>query len=28
LNLGCYVDADFSGLWNAELLNDPTCVKS
>jgi len=28
LNLDCYADADFAGLWNAELLNDPTCVKS
>jgi len=28
LNLDCYADADFAGLWNAELPNDPTCVKS
>ena len=28
LNLDCYADADFAGLWSAELPNDPTCVKS
>jgi len=27
-NLDCYADADFAGLWSAELPNDPTCVKS
>lgn len=28
LNMDCYVDADFAGLWNAEDPNDPNCVKS
>ena len=28
LNLDCYADADFAGLWRAELPKDPTCVKS
>ena len=28
MNLDCYTDADFARLWNAELPNDPTCVKS
>ena len=28
LNLECYVDADFAGLYNRESPDDPTCVKS
>jgi hypothetical protein len=28
LQLDCYVDADFSGLWNYESDQDPVCVKS
>jgi hypothetical protein len=28
LNLECYVDADFAGLWNHEDDQDPVCVKS
>ncbi|KAG7362125.1 hypothetical protein IV203_025791 [Nitzschia inconspicua] len=28
LNIDCYVDADFAGLWPHEDKSDPTCVKS
>ena len=28
LNLELHSDADWAGLWNAELPDDPTCVKS
>ena len=28
LNLHCYVDADFAGLWSSENADDPTCVRS
>jgi len=28
LSLDCYADADFAGLWNAEVATDPTCVRS
>ena len=28
LELSCYVDADFSGLWNYENDQDPVCAKS
>ena len=28
LNLDCYVDADFDGLWNYEDDQDPVCVRS
>jgi histone deacetylase 1/2 len=28
LQLDCYVDADFAGLWNYESDQDPVCVKS
>ena len=28
LNLELHADADWAGLWNAELPDDPTCVKS
>jgi hypothetical protein len=28
LELDCYVDADFAGLWNYESDQDPVCVKS
>ena len=28
LNLDCYVDSDFAGLWSFEDDQDPTCVKS
>ena len=28
LNLDCYVDADFAGLWNYEDPHDPVCVRS
>ena len=28
LDLDCYVDADFAGLWPYEDKNDPVCVKS
>jgi hypothetical protein len=28
LQLDCYVDADFAGLWNYECDQDPVCVKS
>ena len=28
LNIDCYVDADFAGLWNAEDVHDPHCVRS
>ena len=28
LNLECYPDADFAGLWNHELADDPHCVRS
>ncbi len=28
LNLDCYPDADFAGLWNHELAEDPHCVRS
>ena len=28
LELDCYVDADFAGLWNYEPDQDPVCVKS
>ena len=28
LDLDCYVDADFAGLWPYENKNDPVCVKS
>ena len=28
INLDCYVDADFAGLWNHEDDQDPVCVKS
>ena len=28
LQVDCHVDADFSGLWNVEDEQDPTCVNS
>ena len=28
LQVDCYVDADFAGLWNVEQDQDPLCVKS
>jgi hypothetical protein len=28
LDIDCYVDADFAGLWPHENKSDPTCVKS
>ena len=28
LDINCYVDADFAGLWNTEDRQDPHCVKS
>jgi hypothetical protein len=28
LNIDCYVDADFAGLWPHEIKTDPSCVKS
>ena len=28
MEMDCYVDADFSGLWNYESDQDPVCVKS
>ena len=28
MQLDCYVDADFAGLWNVENEQDPVCVKS
>jgi hypothetical protein len=28
LQLDCYVDANFAGLWNHESHQDPVCVKS
>jgi hypothetical protein len=28
LNLDCYPDADFAGLWKHEQANDPHCVRS
>ena len=28
LQLDCFVDADFAGLWGYENKNDPSCVKS
>ena len=28
LQLNCYVDADFAGLYNVEDQQDPVCVKS
>lgn len=28
LQIDCYVDADFAGLWGYEERDDPTCVKS
>jgi hypothetical protein len=28
MELDCYVDADFAGLWNHEDDQDPVCVKS
>ena len=28
LQLNCYADADFAGLWRVEHEQDPTCVKS
>ena len=28
MNLDCYVDADYAGLWRHERDQDPTCVKS
>ena len=28
LNVDCYVDADFAGLWPHEEKQDPSCVKS
>ena len=28
LDIDCYVDADFAGLWNVEDKHDPHCVKS
>jgi len=28
IDLDCYVDADFAGLWNYENDQDPVCVKS
>ena len=28
LQLDCYCDADFAGLWGAEADQDPVCVKS
>ena len=28
MQLDCYVDADFAGLWNQEEHQDPVCVKS
>ena len=28
MNLDCYVDADFSGIWKHEYHQDTVCVKS
>ena len=28
LNVDCYVDSDFAGLWGYEDDQDPTCVRS
>ena len=28
LTLDCYVDADFTGLWNIKHCDDPVCMKS
>jgi hypothetical protein len=28
LDIDCYVDADFAGLWPHEDKNNPTCIKS
>jgi hypothetical protein len=28
LDIDCYVDADFAGLWGYEDKNNPACVKS
>jgi hypothetical protein len=28
LDIDCYVDADFAGLWGYEDKQDPSCVKS
>ena len=28
MNMDCYVDADFSGIWKHEDDQDPVCVKS
>jgi len=28
ININCYVDADFSGLWKVEEIEDPHCVRS
>ena len=28
LDIDCFVDSDFAGLWNAEPVHDPVCVKS
>jgi hypothetical protein len=28
LDIDCYVDADFAGLWHPEDKQDPSCVKS
>ena len=28
LTVDCFVDADFTGQWNAEDPHDPLCVKS
>jgi hypothetical protein len=28
LELDCYVEADFAGLWNYESDQDPVCVRS
>jgi hypothetical protein len=28
LDINCYVDADFAGLWPHEDKNNPTCIKS
>ena len=28
LNIDCYVDSDFAGLWEYEYSQDPTCVRS
>ena len=28
MDINCYVDADFAGLWGYEDDQDPVCVKS